>query len=113
MPIRLAGPICAAALLALAACAGSTVGPDARADALNWDLLNDGIGNPKNTRSMLHSHRLPPVMITGIRAKAEDAVDLLPASVGTTPEKFALTAAGVAAFAYLLGNLCCFFLRDD
>lgn len=39
-------------------------------------------------------------------------VDQLPASVGTTPEKFALTAAGVAAFAYLLGNLCCFFLPE-
>ncbi|MEN6602815.1 MAG: cell surface protein, partial [Bryobacteraceae bacterium] len=24
--------------------------PDALADALNWDLLNDGIGNPKNSR---------------------------------------------------------------
>ena len=23
---------------------------DARADGLNWDLLNDGIGNPKNVK---------------------------------------------------------------
>jgi len=48
--------------------------PDVRADALNWDLLNDGIGNPKNTRTMLYSHETPPVMITGIRAQAEVAV---------------------------------------
>ncbi len=48
--------------------------PDARADALNWDLLNDGIGNPKNNRTMLHTHDTPPVMITGIRPKAEVAV---------------------------------------
>lgn len=48
--------------------------PDARADALNWDLLNDGIGNPKNTRTMLYTHATPPVMITGIRERAEVAV---------------------------------------
>jgi hypothetical protein len=27
--------------------------PGTRADGLNWDLLNDGIGNPKNGKSML------------------------------------------------------------
>ena len=26
----------------------SSCHPDARADGLNWDLINDGIGNPKN-----------------------------------------------------------------
>ena len=48
--------------------------PDARADGLNWDLMNDGIGNPKNTKSMLFAHVTPPSMITGIRANAEIAV---------------------------------------
>lgn len=48
--------------------------PDGRADGLNWDLLNDGIGNPKNTKSLLLAHQTPPVMITGIRDKAETAV---------------------------------------
>ncbi len=48
--------------------------PDGRTDALNWDLLNDGIGNPKNSRSMLHTHATPPVMITGVRDRAEIAV---------------------------------------
>ena len=47
---------------------------DARVDGLNWDLLNDGIGNPKNTSSMLYSHATPPAMITGVRANAETAV---------------------------------------
>jgi len=52
----------------------STCHPDVRTDAVNWDLLNDGIGNPKNTKSLLLSHYTPPVMITGIRPDAETAV---------------------------------------
>lgn len=48
--------------------------PDARVDALNWDNLNDGLGNPKQAASMLYSHRTPPVMITGARVSAELAV---------------------------------------
>ncbi|NLN93766.1 MAG: beta-propeller fold lactonase family protein [Candidatus Hydrogenedens sp.] len=48
--------------------------PDARVDGINWDLLNDGIGNPKNTRSMLLTHKTPPVMSLGVRAQAEVAV---------------------------------------
>lgn len=47
---------------------------DARSDALNWDLLNDGRGNPKNSRSLLHAHRTPPAMSLGVRASAEVAV---------------------------------------
>ena len=47
---------------------------DARTDGLNWDLLNDGIGNPKNCKSMLLAHETPPAMITGIRPTAEVAV---------------------------------------
>jgi DNA-binding beta-propeller fold protein YncE/mono/diheme cytochrome c family protein len=52
----------------------ATCHPDARTDGLNWDLLNDGMGNPKNTRSMLRSHETPPAMVTGIRPDAEAAV---------------------------------------
>jgi len=48
--------------------------PDARVDALNWDLMNDGLGNPKNVRSMLLSHRTPPSMASGVRSTAEKAV---------------------------------------
>jgi YVTN family beta-propeller protein len=47
---------------------------NARADGLNWDLLNDGLGNPKNTKSLLLAHKTPPAMITGIRENAEVAV---------------------------------------
>lgn len=48
--------------------------PDARADGFNWDNLNDGLGNPKQAKSMLYSHRTPPEMITGARETAEVAV---------------------------------------
>jgi hypothetical protein len=47
---------------------------DARADGLNWDLLNDGIGNPKNTKSLLFAHRTNPAMWLGVRETAETAV---------------------------------------
>ncbi len=47
---------------------------DARVDGLNWDLLNDGIGNPKDTKSLVLSHATPPVMSLGIRASASIAV---------------------------------------
>jgi len=52
----------------------STCHPDGRSDALNWDLLNDGIGNSKNTRSLLLADCTPPVMSRGIRANMEAAV---------------------------------------
>jgi mono/diheme cytochrome c family protein len=41
--------------------------PDGRVDALNWDLLNDGMGNPKQTKTELYTQWTPPTMITGIR----------------------------------------------
>ncbi len=47
---------------------------DARTDGMNWDLLNDGIGNSKNCKSLLLSHQTPPAMISGIRPDAETAV---------------------------------------
>ena len=52
----------------------SSCHPDTRSDGTNWDLLNDGIGNPKQSRSMLYTHRTSPVMIRGVRAAAEIAV---------------------------------------
>ncbi|UCD49289.1 MAG: c-type cytochrome [Phycisphaerales bacterium] len=45
-----------------------------RVDALNWDLVNDGIGNPKNTKSLLLAHATPPAMSLGIREDAHVAV---------------------------------------
>ncbi|MDO4629983.1 MAG: hypothetical protein Q4C70_12440 [Planctomycetia bacterium] len=52
----------------------ATCHPDARSDGLNWDLLNDGSGNPKSSKSMLYAHRTPPAMAVGVRKDAELAV---------------------------------------
>ncbi len=52
----------------------TTCHPDSRVDGLNWDILNDGIGNPKNVKNMLYAHRTPPTTATGIRANAEVSV---------------------------------------
>ena len=52
----------------------ATCHPDGRIDALNWDLLNDGIGTFKNTKSLLLAHRTPPAMAEGVRPTAEAAV---------------------------------------
>lgn len=49
--------------------------PNARADGLNWDLLNDGIGNPKSTKSLVWSARTPPSMAHGVRADMEVAAE--------------------------------------
>ena len=53
----------------------STCHPDGRADGMNWDLVNDGIGNPKNARSLLWSHKTPPVMSLGVRESMEEAAE--------------------------------------
>lgn len=47
---------------------------DGRTDGMNWDLMNDGVGNPKNCKSLLFSHVTPPCMISGVRESAELAV---------------------------------------
>ncbi|MFH1924251.1 MAG: cell surface protein [Planctomycetota bacterium] len=48
--------------------------PDGRVDGLSWDLLNDGSGNPKDTKSMLLAHQTPPAMAERVRPSAEEAV---------------------------------------
>jgi len=52
----------------------SSCHPDVRMDGLRWDLLNDGMGNHKKTRSLVGSHQISPVMSMGVRAKAEVGV---------------------------------------
>ena len=47
---------------------------EGRVDGLNWDNLNDGIGNPKNAKSLFLAHRTPPSMALGVRADANIAV---------------------------------------
>ncbi len=44
--------------------------PGARVDGMNWDLLNDGFGNPKSAKSALYAPQTPPSMWTGIRGSA-------------------------------------------
>ena len=51
----------------------ATCHSDARVDGQNWDLLNDGLGNPKNARSLLWSYKTPPMMSLGVRATMEAA----------------------------------------
>lgn len=46
---------------------------DARSDGMNWDLMNDGVGNSKNCKSLLLSIETPPSMISGIRKSAQIA----------------------------------------
>ncbi|HOK52884.1 MAG TPA: c-type cytochrome [Armatimonadota bacterium] len=52
----------------------TTCHPDGRSDGLRWDLLNDGMGNPKKTRSLVKSFETSPVMSMGVRADAKTAV---------------------------------------
>lgn len=52
----------------------ATCHPDVRSDGINWDLLNDGVGNPKNTRSLLLADRRAPVMSLGVRKDGPTAV---------------------------------------
>ena len=53
----------------------STCHPNgARMDGLRWDLLNDGIGNHKKTRSLVYAHRQKPAMAMGVRDSAEAGV---------------------------------------
>jgi len=49
--------------------------PDGRNDGLNWDLVNDGMGNPKSTKSMVLAPKTPPAMVTGIRADSLTAIE--------------------------------------
>ena len=47
---------------------------DARVDGLNWDNLNDGIGNPKSAKSLLLSFSTPPSMWLSVRSNAHVSV---------------------------------------
>ena len=43
---------------------------EGRPDTLNWDLTNDGTGNPKQTKSHIFSSETPPTNISGCRESA-------------------------------------------
>lgn len=48
---------------------------DQRMDGLNWDNLNDGIGNPKNTKSLVFSHLTPPTTWQAVRENLDESVE--------------------------------------
>lgn len=48
--------------------------PDGRTDGLNWDLVNDGLGNPKNAKSLLLAHETPESMWLAVHGDAEETV---------------------------------------
>jgi DNA-binding beta-propeller fold protein YncE len=52
----------------------STCHTDGRADGLNWDLISDGLANPKNTRSLVFADRITPCMSLGGRENLRAAV---------------------------------------
>jgi len=52
----------------------ATCHPGGRNNGLNWDLMHDGLGNPKNVKSLLLSPKTPPSMITGVRPNAKIAI---------------------------------------
>jgi len=64
-----ARPSCFQGWLSCASCH-----PETGSDGLNWDLLNDGIGNRKNAKMLIGALETPPAMSTGVRADAETAV---------------------------------------
>lgn len=43
---------------------------EGRPDSLNWDLQNDGTGNPKQTKSHIFSSETPPTNVSGCRENA-------------------------------------------
>lgn len=48
---------------------------EGRVDGMNWDTLADGIGNPKNLKSLLQAHETPPMMWRGAREDLEIATE--------------------------------------
>jgi YVTN family beta-propeller protein len=48
---------------------------DGRVDGLNWDLPNDGLGTPKNVKSLLGAHQTPPTTWQAVRPSMEVSVE--------------------------------------
>ncbi len=59
---------------------------DATVDGLNWDLANDGLGNPKNAKSMHDVVDTPPEMWTGVRSDMDAAVQAGQRFLGFIPD---------------------------
>jgi cytochrome c peroxidase len=52
----------------------ATCHPDGRMDSLNWDLLDDGLGNPKNGKSLVMAHATGPSLWLGLHDDLDTAV---------------------------------------
>jgi cytochrome c peroxidase len=52
----------------------ATCHPEGREDGLVWDLLNDGVENPKNTRSLVAADRTAPLMTLRVRADLPECI---------------------------------------
>ena len=59
---------------------------DGTVDALNWDLPNDGLGNPKNAKSLHDVGDSPPAMWGGVRKDIDAAVQAGQRFLGAIPE---------------------------
>ncbi|MBI2190671.1 MAG: beta-propeller fold lactonase family protein [Planctomycetes bacterium] len=76
---------------------------DATIDGLNWDLINDGVGNPKNTKSLYDIHDTPPAMWSGVRETLEEAVAAGQRFLGyfPRPENHAALVAYISGLTHL------------
>jgi YVTN family beta-propeller protein len=74
---------------------------DATIDSLNWDLINDGTGNPKNAKSMHDGILTPPAMWSGVRTDQHAAVMAGQRFLGFLPDDHVQDAL----FEYI-GNPC-------
>ena len=78
----------------------SSCHPDeGRTDGLVWDLVNDGLGTPQNTRSLLWAHLTRPTTARGVRPGLEAPVPAGFYFLNVTPEPEAVAAVT----AYLSG----------
>jgi len=75
-----------------------------RAEGLNWDLLNDGIGNPKNTKSLLLSHKTPPAILGDRFDAGRYLVDRVDKSVFAVATHHRM--AGTDMHGHLISNQC-------
>ena len=78
--------------------------PGVRADGVNWDLLNDGMTNPKNAKSLVGSWETPPSMSLGVRATMEVAAEkgfLFIQFVQPTPDELKAVQAYLRSVPYI------------
>ena len=70
---------------------------DARVDGLNWDMVDDGIGNPKKTKSLLLAYKTMPENSLGVHINADTDIHARIKSVlfSDQPEMIAVSIGDV------------------